>query len=199
MPSFTVESRWTDQTQQGGGQQGLAGDEDEAYQARRAEHTKYVKSLSVKNGQVSRYELGDLPVEVYGETAGERNKAFAALKADLTKGGDVGKEMSRDFLGRTTDSGSVRPLEIVLTRSYNSYSNPGGNTIVVDVAHDLGSTYTSKIPGGKFTYERILAHELGHAALGYYDMRIDMMYNIRNAENPIMRALGDTNDRTSYW
>jgi len=186
-----------DVAQQGGGQQGLAGDEE--YQARRAEHTEYVKSLAVKNGQVSNYQLGDLPVEVYGETGAERDTAFAALKTDLTKGGDVAKAMSQDLLSRTTADGSVRPLDIVLTRSYNSYSNPGGNTIVVDVQHDLGSSYTSRIPGGKFSYERILAHELGHAALGYYDMKIDMMYNVRNAENPIMRSLGDTNDRVSYW
>ena len=137
-------------------------------------------------------------MEVYGDSAAERGKAYAALKTDLTKGGDVAEEMATDFLGRTTADGSVKPLEVVLTRAYGSYSNPGGNSITIDV-NDIGSTYTSKIPGGKFTYERVFAHELGHAALGYTDMKIDTMYNVRNAENPIMRSLGDTNDRMSYW
>ena len=47
---------------------------------------------------------------------------------------------------------------------------------------------------------RILAHEFGHAIMGdgQYEFR-GAMDNVLGNENPIMRALGEPYDRTSYY
>jgi hypothetical protein len=49
-----------------------------------------------------------------------------------------------------------------------------------------------------FTLERIFAHELGHAAMGNLDNGPGRMNNVNWNENPVMRQLGDFNDRTAY-
>ena len=87
----------------------------------------------------------------------------------------------------------------MLTDKFGSYSSPGSNQIAVDIKNDLGAPYKSLKPGGVFTYGRILAHELGHAAMEYLDYTVDPTYNIRMVENPIMRsAYKDLNDRIHY-
>jgi len=46
--------------------------------------------------------------------------------------------------------------------------------------------------------ERIFAHELGHAAMYNRDNGPGRMNNVNWNENPVMRQLGDFNDRTAY-
>jgi RHS repeat-associated protein len=158
-----------------------------------------VKALAIDRGQVTNGKVGALPVEVYGRDASDRSQAFAGLKQDLTEGGGVASSVRQALSNRLLPGGGgLKPLEIILTGDYGSYAVPGSNTIVVDVLSDVDSLYDSVRPGGHFTYQRILAHELGHAALGLQDLTTDPMLTVRQVENPIMRALGDTNDRQSY-
>ena len=165
------------------------------FEKKRAEHTAYVKKLAIDNNLVTKEKIGDISVEIYGESTAERKKAYTALKRDLYKGGDVAKEIGQALVK------DGRPLEVVLVQAYNSYSTPSANQIVIDVNHDIGGTYVSKVPGGKFTYERIFAHELGHVALGTPSEEGNpnfIMYTVNRSENPIMNALGDSNDRVKY-
>lgn len=70
-------------------------------------------------------------------------------------------------------------------------------TIMLDY-HDVGAGYASASGGGAYTLQRIFAHELGHAAMGNLDNGPGQMNNVNWNENPVMRQLGDFNDRTSY-
>jgi hypothetical protein len=63
---------------------------------------------------------------------------------------------------------------------------------------DVGAGYTSASGGGTYSLQRIIAHELGHAAMGNLDDGPGQMNNVNWNENPVMRQLGDFNDRTSY-
>jgi hypothetical protein len=93
--------------------------------------------------------------------------------------------------------GSPKPFDIIQMASGGSYSYAGGQSIMLD-RHDIGAGYTSRFGGGTFTLERIFAHELGHAAMGNLDNGPGRMNNVNWNENPVMRQLGDFNDRTAY-
>lgn len=80
-----------------------------------------MKKLALQYNQVTKGEVGDLPVEIYGGSKQQRNSAHNALKTDLTKGGSAAAEISEALL-KNTANGSVKPLEIVLTVKYGSYS-----------------------------------------------------------------------------
>lgn len=77
-------------------------------------------------------------------------------------------------------------------------SRNGGQVTRLDY-HDVGTSYTSRFGGGTFSLERIFAHELGHSAMGNLDNGPGRMNNINWNENPVMRRLGDLDDRTAYW
>jgi len=95
-------------------------------------------------------------------------------------------------------SGSrVAALQVVIADVGGTYSYRGGQIITLDEG-DVGAAYPSATPGGTYSYERILAHELGHLAMGYQDGGPGRMFNVTTNENPIMRQLGDTNDRIAY-
>jgi len=159
-----------------------------------------VKKLAVQYGQVTEDQVGDLPVEIYGGSKDERQAAYNALKADLTKGGSVAREISENLLANQTD-GAVKPLEIVLTASYHSYSDPSANLIVIDTKNDLGATYASRVPGCKYTYDRIIAHELGHVGLFLPDETESpafMMTTVNRAENQIMNSVHGWGRTSAY-
>jgi hypothetical protein len=81
--------------------------------------------------------------------------------------------------------------------SGGSYTYPNSQIIAIDL-NDIGRAYNSLRPGGVYSYERVLAHELGHAAFGDRDIGIDRMFNVEWNENWVMNELGDTNDRLTY-
>ena len=93
--------------------------------------------------------------------------------------------------------GSPEPFDIIQMASGGSYSYAGGQAIMLD-HHDVGASYTSRFGGGTYSLERIFAHELGHAAMGNRDNGPGRMNNVNWNENPVMRQLGDFNDRTAY-
>ncbi len=73
---------------------------------------------------------------------------------------------------------------------------PSTNEVIVD-PRDVGRRIPGSRPaGGTFSLERILAHELGHAA-GKKDGGVGKMSNVNRWENPIMRRL-DGYSRTKY-
>jgi hypothetical protein len=133
---------------------------------KRAADIKLAKDRAVFDGRILRDKISGVPVTIYGETADERQAAFDALKTDLTADCDESRSILK-ALGNRRDSAGVRPLEVVLVHSagdIGSFSVPGSNEIVVD-RWNVDDVYDSKVPGGRFTYGRVLAHELGHAAL----------------------------------
>jgi RHS repeat-associated protein len=184
--------------QQGGGDDLARGDEARERTAK----VNLARQQAIANGAVFKGSIGDLPVEVYGLTGDEREAAFNALKADLSADCDASRSINQ-ALGNRTEGGGLRPLDVILVKSdageIGSFSVPGSNQIVVD-RWDVGDIYDSARPGGRYTYERILAHELGHAALGLHDDGPTYMNNVNKVENPIMKALApkDYNDRMSY-
>ena len=171
-------------------------------EARAAERkVQAARDLAADRGEVLKGKVDGIPVGVFGGTPEYREKALAAFKRDLTDGGDVAKQMKANlrprFVGKDAEA---KAFEIVLMTDIQSHSIPWSNRMVIDT-WELDDTYTAK--GGKqvkFTWERIVAHELGHSALGYSDWRISSMENVNKAENPIMRALEGKNaiDRVEY-
>jgi hypothetical protein len=94
--------------------------------------------------------------------------------------------------------GSPKPFDLIRwANPLGSYSYTGGQAIILD-PRDVGAGYTSRFGGGTYSLERIFAHELGHAAMGNLDNGPGQMNNVNWNENPVMRQLGDFNDRTSY-
>jgi RHS repeat-associated protein len=173
----------------------------DAVSKRAIDNAQRVRDVAADTGNFSAAPLRDVPVRIYGRGAADREKAWDAISKIFTQGGPVAESARRALLARHDPGGGVTPLEIVLTGDNGSFSIPGSNRIVVDVNHDLDSLYDSMTPGGHFTYTRIIAHELGHAALGLHDLKMtDPMQTVRGAENPIMRAIegSKTNDRMSY-
>jgi hypothetical protein len=94
--------------------------------------------------------------------------------------------------------GSPMPFDLIRwANPLESYSYTGGQAIILD-PRDVGAGYTSASGGGTYSLQRIFAHELGHAAMGNLDNGPGQMNNVNWNENPVMRQLGDFNDRTSY-
>jgi len=93
--------------------------------------------------------------------------------------------------------GSTKPFDIIQVASGGTSSPTPGQVIKLDY-HDVGAEYTSASGGGFYSLQRIFAHELGHAAMGNLDNGPRQMNNINWNENPVMRQLGDFNDRTFY-
>jgi hypothetical protein len=91
----------------------------------------------------------------------------------------------------------IKPLDIIQVASGGTSSLTPGQVIMLDY-HDVGAGYSSASGGGHYTLQRIFAHELGHAAMGNMDNGPGGMNNINWNENPVMRQLGDFNDRTAY-
>jgi RHS repeat-associated protein len=158
------------------------------------------KSSAQKTGAVSSTNVGGVWVNAYGGTADQRAAELGAFTDDVTKT-DRGKAMLSALQSRKSGLfglwGSPKPFDIIQGDYNGSYSYPGGQAIMLDYA-DVGSRYTSASGGGTFTLQRIFAHELGHAAMGNLDNGPGNMNNVNWNENPVMRQLGDFNDRTTY-
>jgi len=164
--------------------------------------------FALRSKKASRFvEPSLVPVKIFGGTAVERDTAMAAARNVLAIS-TTGQQM-RAVLEKRTDYSvfgqQVKTLEIVITNGYHpgngvnvgSFTYVNSNTIAID-ANQIGQAYTSLRPGGVFSYERIIAHELGHAAFGDTDTGIDNMFNVKWNENWVMNELGDANDRLSY-
>jgi RHS repeat-associated protein len=149
-------------------------------------------------GNVGTQMIGKVPVAVFGGTAVERDSAITAAMNVLMLS-DTGRKMGAELASRRNwlGFGEVKALEIVLVNSGGSYTYPNSQIIAIDL-NDIGRAYNSLRPGGVYSYERVLAHELGHAAFGDRDIGIDRMFNVEWNENWVMNELGDTNDRLTY-
>lgn len=157
------------------------------------------KDAAIKAGEVSGQKFGKLNVFVYGGTVQERTAVLAALADVFTKSQHGGTQLQalesrKTWLGL----GSVKPFDFIISiNSMGSYTYRGSQGMVIDPS-DVGAAYNSQRPGGTFTLQRIIAHELGHAAMGTRDAGVNRMDNVIKHENSIMRQLGDTNDRIIY-
>jgi RHS repeat-associated protein len=158
------------------------------------------KSSAQRSGAVSSTKVGGVWVNAYGGTAAQRTDELAAFSQDLTHS-ERGKDMLKALEGRKSGLfglwGSPKPFDIIQMASGGSYSYAGGQAIMLDY-HDVGAAYTSAHGGGTYSLQRIFAHELGHAAMGNLDNGPGQMNNVNWNENPVMRQLGDFNDRTAY-
>jgi RHS repeat-associated protein len=145
--------------------------------------------------------VGKVPVRVSGGTGAQRNEAFANIKKILTKttrGQAMLAELSKKKAGN-----EVRTLQVSIRESpAGSNWDPSTSILTVDL-RQLEATYVS-YGGELFNYSmtRIIAHELGHAAFGIDDIDDPIggksMWNVHHNENPIMRELGDPNNRMKY-
>jgi len=184
-------------------QEGLSG--QSAKDQYRVDTRDAVRANAIQNGETLTFQLGGTPVTVYGGDASDR----LAVMTDLTT---IAQDTSRgeylaDIVEDSADlNGNPRPAEVVIIDSGSLATRIGsftlGRTITVDLS-DTARTYDSTAGpgGGSFSLTRILAHELGHLA-GYSDIDSvrfgEGMYNVGMNENPIMRELGDYNDRAAY-
>jgi hypothetical protein len=157
-----------------------------------------------KAGQVSKAMAGDIPIEVYGGTEEQRSLAIDATRDVLTKT-DLGKSMQDSFRVRTESSWfglvkTVQPVDILLVDSGGSSASDLGSNHITLSLKQIGIPYPSNPPGGITSYQQVIAHEFGHAALGIGDGWLTGMDCVNRVENPIMKQLhpSDFHERTSY-
>jgi len=157
------------------------------------------KKEAIKLGQVSGQKFGKLNVFAYGGTVEERTSVLNALGNVFTKSAHGANELAALESRKTfLVAGGVRPFDVLIWTSINgSYTRKGSQSMVFDPTQ-VGKSYESKNGGGTFSTERIMAHEVGHAAMGAGDEGLGLMNNVDWNENPIMEQLGDPNDRTAY-
>jgi RHS repeat-associated protein len=169
-----------------------------------------VRADSLANGEVTRRQVGRVPVVIFGGTESERLDAYVAAKSVLEGSPGYrsphGATMEQALANRPAwQSPGVKPLEIILVRGspIGSFTQVGVNWIVIAPSSPqcigcVGGSYPSQLGGGVFTYERLIAHELGHAAMGTSDNLANEMHNVVLHENRVMLELGDTNLRMDY-
>jgi len=147
----------------------------------------------IDKGGITEGKIGDLPVAVWGGSDEARDQTLDALRTDLST------ERGQQMLGKLTArldpvTGQTQTLDVFLDYHVGgSYAQMGGNTIVIDTAQ-VNGTYFGSQGAGTYDYERILAHELGHAVYARTDY---FNLNTIENENKIMGQLGYTNDRYS--
>jgi hypothetical protein len=156
------------------------------------------KDAAIKAGDVSGIMVGKVAIYAYGGTIEERTAELLAIQAILTQS-EQGKGMLAALEARRYwfGFGSVKPFDLIMETSGGSHTFVGTNSIILD-RNDVGASYKSLLGGGTFTFERIFAHELGHAAMGARDDGFMRMNNVSTYENVVMRQLGDPNDRIAY-
>jgi hypothetical protein len=154
------------------------------------------KHAAEDSGQINDKTIGAVPIRVYAGDASQRSMVMDAIEAIFTAT-DQGGSM-RSALEVRRASGAVKTLEIVVINSGRTFTNRIGGQIIAIDTEDVGSSYTSLNPGATYSWARILAHELGHAAMGAKDNGPGKMNNVNANENVVMRQLGDKNDRTEY-
>lgn len=172
---------------------------DEAYRQSHLQSPQQVKAAAIRAGQVSGAKVGKVNIFAYGGTIEQRTAELVAIQAVLT-GTDRGKQMLSVLEGRKDGFlglwGNVKPFDLINgnfgVEGSHSYQN--STWIAIDW-NQIGSHY---VGGGSFSITRIVAHELGHAVMGADDDGPRNMKNVNGNENPIMRQLGDQDDRTQY-
>jgi hypothetical protein len=150
----------------------------------------------IDKGGITEGRIGDLPVAVWGGSDEARDQTLDALRTDLST--ERGQQMLGKLSARLDPvTGQTQTLDVFLDYHVGgSYAQMGGNTIVIDTAQ-VNGTYFGSQGAGTYDYERILAHELGHAVYARTDY---FNLNTIENENKIMGQLGYTNDRYSrYW
>ncbi len=158
------------------------------------------KAAAIKAGEVSSQRVGKLNVFVYGGSTEDRAKVLKAISDVFTKSSHGATELQalesrKFFLGM----GSVKPFDILLAKNpIGSYTYTGSQGLVLDLRQVGAYSYVFRDPISGFSLQRIIAHELGHAAMGTSDDGPMRMNNVNKHENVIMRELGDTNDRVTY-
>jgi RHS repeat-associated protein len=162
-----------------------------------------IKDAAIKAGDTSTRQFGTLNVNVYGGTAKERADILAAAGDVFTKSEHGGwglkaLESRKTWFG----FGSTKPFDIIVGRSpVGSFTLGGSQEMLLDPRQVNNAAYSSLFAdpnSGRFTYQRIIAHELGHAAMGTHDDGAGRMNNVIRNENVIMRQLGDYNDRIEF-
>jgi len=155
-------------------------------------HGDQAKAEAIKAGEVSGEMVGKVAVFAYGGSLDQRTGELSAIKTVLTDS-DQGKAMLSALEDRKTwfGLGSVKSFDLISMDSGGSHTFLGSQRILLD-QHDVGASYKSLDGNGTFSYERIIAHELGHAAMGTRDDGPGRMNNVNANENVVMRQLGDS-------
>jgi RHS repeat-associated protein len=153
---------------------------------------------AIKNGEILKVKIGKVEFTFFGGSMKERLASYSALMKIFTAS-QHGATMLKALESRKTwfGLGRVKSVEIVLSDWMGSGSVPGSQQILLGT-YQIGGSYHSLVPGGKISFERVLAHELGHAAMGSSDDPPNTMENVSKHENRVMRELGDFNDRIRY-
>jgi hypothetical protein len=169
------------------------------------------RAAAIQDGEVSTVRVGDLTFKIYGGDEVDRLEQASDLKRILDGPSARGQRLREMIEMQRGTGASAQPLEVVIAPGVGTFTEFGTGMIAFD-PRDLTARYDA-ISGrnsGGITTTRVLAHELGHVA-GYHDVgappdanllrvfgiRKDMD-NVYLNENPIMRQLGEFNDRLSY-
>jgi RHS repeat-associated protein len=154
---------------------------------------------SPSNNDTLRARIGTVPIIAVGGKGQDRRDVLEALK---------------EIFWTTAHGGAILgtleqlrawwwpPVKIVIGTGFNGGSHthspydPFVSNVYLDLA-DLNVTYKGLKGDTLFTITRILAHEIGHF-MGTRDVGENHLDNVQKWENPIMRELGDNNDRLEY-
>jgi hypothetical protein len=129
---------------------------------------------------------------ITGGAASEREAMAGSLQRVV--GTKTGGQMVSALAARRDADGSIRPFRVNLVNGASGSGLPGSQYINISRRAEFG---VFKSGAELFTNERRIAHELGHAAMGLWDSGPGGMNNINLIENPVMRQLGDYNDRVN--
>jgi hypothetical protein len=174
-------------------------DEFEAREKAEAEHAAAEKAGF---GGTTIDTVGNLTITVTGGTAAQRDAVIANLAKIFTQT-DQGNDALTALSGRTDKNGNPRPLECRLLEGGGSNGRDGILTIDTQQIDNPDSKYVT-YGDNEVTRSmtRIIAHELGHVVTGLDDFRgFQYRFNMNIVdtwENPIMRQLGDANNRMQY-
>jgi len=100
----------------------------------------------------------------------------------------------REMAGAILDRG--RPVMAEINNRGEQFSRRGTNEISID-PNDTPTVSTTAGPE-PMSVEAVLAHEVGHNAMGGRDAGPNAMDNVRANENPVRRELGEP-ERTQYY
>jgi hypothetical protein len=159
--------------------------------------TRRARAAAIEYGNVYEGRVRELPVKIYGGTSEERQEVADALYDVLGGKSARGVEMRMALdQRRGIFAADPNPLEVVLVQG-TAKRTRSTDLMTLDLA-DIGRAYTSVSGHGTFTFQRLIAHEVGHIAFDAYDDGLNHMFNVQKNENVVMRQLGNFDNRLAY-
>jgi RHS repeat-associated protein len=143
--------------------------------------------------------IRDVPIIISGGTPEERANVLGAMNQVFLGSSGGARMLNRLELNTEPDGwfGTTPKPFFVLIGSGGSGSAERVNLMSLDFATMTKTINTDQGPL-RPSLTRIVAHELGHAVMGYSDDGPGRMNTVNKVENPIMLQLSETYRRTTY-